>query len=123
MNNERYNQIIDEVYEKYLVNFTPQECPPHLDVQPEYYRPMTKEQFVKIIKLKGSSRFTKDWGLLIEERELEAVERMEYYGKHYMKENETKSYDELLKVDYDGLNIPKREVYIKYNNETIEVYE
>ena len=63
------------------------------------------------------------YGFQVYTRELSTVERMEYYGKHYMKENVAKSYDELLKVDYDGLNIPTRAVSIKYNNETIKVYE
>ena len=41
-------------------------------------------------------------------RELSLVERMEYYGKHFMKETESKTYDELLKINYDELNIPTR---------------
>lgn len=114
MDKERYNQIIDDAYKNYI-KWDNEHSKTHL------YEPYTQEQFIN--ECKTDKEFSQKWGLLIEERELGAVERMEYYGKHYMKENETKSYDELLKVDYDGLNIPKRAVSIKYNNETIEVYE
>jgi thymidylate synthase len=41
-------------------------------------------------------------------RELRVEERIEYYGKHFMKETESKAFDELLKINYDELNVPKR---------------
>jgi thymidylate synthase len=55
------------------------------------------------------------WGFQVYTRELSTVERMEYYGKHYMKEGEAKSFDDLLKVDYVGLNIPTRAISLMYN--------
>jgi len=61
------------------------------------------------------------YGFQVYTRELSVVERMEYYGKHYMKENETKSYDELLKVDYVGLNIPTRAISLMYNARSQDV--
>ena len=61
------------------------------------------------------------YGFQVYTRELSEDERMEYYGKHYMKENETKSYDELLKVDYDGLNIPKRAISLMWNQRSVDV--
>jgi len=61
------------------------------------------------------------YGFQVYTRELSTVERMEYYGKHYMDENETKSYDELLKVDYDGLNIPTRAISIMFNMRSTDV--
>ena len=62
------------------------------------------------------------YGFQVYTRELSVVERMEYYGKHYMKENETKSYDELLKVDYDGLNIPKRAISLMWNQRSVDTF-
>ena len=50
MNKERYNQIIDEVYENYLNNFIVPICPPNLDVQPNFEEPLLKENFIKLIK-------------------------------------------------------------------------
>jgi len=47
------------------------------------------------------------YGFQVYTRELSVVERMEYYGKHYMKENETKSYDELL-----GFQVYTRELSV-----------
>jgi thymidylate synthase len=41
-------------------------------------------------------------------RELSVVERMEYYGKHFMEETESKTFDELCQIDYDKLNTPNR---------------
>jgi thymidylate synthase len=62
------------------------------------------------------------YGFQVYTRELSTVERMEYYGKHYMGENETKSYDELLKVDYDGLNIPTRTISLMWNQRSVDTF-
>jgi len=62
------------------------------------------------------------YGFQVYTRELKVVDRMEYYGKHYMKENETKSYDELLKVDYDGLNIPTRAISLMWNQRSVDTF-
>jgi len=101
MNNEQ-QELLYEVYGKALLElafdwlpYTPPNPP--LD---------TIESFIN--KCKTDPEFSEKWGLKIEERELSTVERMEYYGKHYMKEGETKSFDDLLKVDYVGLNIPTK---------------
>jgi thymidylate synthase len=39
-----------------------------------------------------------------------------------MDENETKSYDELLKVDYDGLNIPTRAISLMWNQRSVDTF-
>jgi thymidylate synthase len=62
------------------------------------------------------------YGFQVYTRELSVVERMEYYGKHYMKKNETKSYDELLKVNYDELNIPKRAISLMWNQRSVDTF-
>jgi thymidylate synthase len=62
------------------------------------------------------------YGFQVYTRELSVVERMEYYGKHYMKENETKSYDELLKVEYDKLNVPTRAISLMWNQRSVDTF-
>jgi thymidylate synthase len=62
------------------------------------------------------------YGFQVYTRELSVVERMEYYAKHYMKKNESKSYDELLKVDYDGLNIPTRAISLMWNQRSVDTF-
>ena len=61
------------------------------------------------------------YGFQLYTRELSTVERMEYYGKHY-KENETKSYDELLKVDYDAFNIPTRTISLMWSQRSCDLF-
>jgi len=61
------------------------------------------------------------YGFQVYTRELSTVERMEYYGKHY-KENETKSYDELLKVDYDAFNIPTRAISLMWSQRSCDLF-
>jgi len=61
------------------------------------------------------------YGFQLYTRELSTVERMEYYGKHY-KENETKSYDELLKVDYDAFNIPTRAISLMWSQRSCDLF-
>lgn len=76
-----------------------------------------------IYKIKTDDGFANTCGLKIEEKELGTVERMEYYGKHFMKETESKTFDELLKVNYEKLNIPTKQITLVYNNEKTYCYE
>jgi thymidylate synthase len=62
------------------------------------------------------------YGFQVYTRELNAIERMEYYGKHYMKETETKSFDELLQVDYDEYNVPKRAISLMWNQRSVDTF-
>jgi thymidylate synthase len=55
-------------------------------------------------------------------RELSVVERMEYYGKHFMKETESKTFDELPQIDYDKLNIPTRAISLMWNQRSVDVF-
>ena len=140
---EKYNQIIDEVYNSYVqhtvlgVNNGFDRIQGHLDnclveydgyyeyfTNPSFqygFRPHTQEEFIN--KCKTDTEFSEKWGLKIEERELSAIERMEYYGRQYMKEDEIMSVDELLKVDYEGLGIPTKLITVTYKENKIEVYE
>ena len=55
-----------DAYKNYLKNFVPPVCPPNLDVQPNFYEPMSKEMFIKSIQEKGArgDKFAKKWGEL-----------------------------------------------------------
>jgi hypothetical protein len=110
MTKERCNQIIDKAYNDYCDSFND-----------SIIEPNTKEVFID--KCKHSIEYSVKWGLKIEERVLSTIERMEYYGKHYMKEHESMSFDNLTKIDYDELNIPTKLFTITYNGETIESYD
>ena len=119
MNNERYNQIIDEVYENYLTYS-------HDVVQGEhriYGVWYSKECFVN--KCKTDQDFSERWGLKIEERELCLEERLDLAAKTY------KLFDPFDfgipgKVDHDEVDklypVAKRIITLEYNGEKIEVY-
>jgi hypothetical protein len=120
--NKEQEQIIDEVYENYLKKYEQDKTPGIVYyTDPLKYRPYTQEEFIN--KCKTDTEFSEKWGLKIEERELSAVERMEYYGKHFMKETDSKTFDELCQIDYDKLNIPTKLITVTYNGTKIESYE
>ena len=130
MNKERYNQIIDEVYETYNKEIIRQR-----EIQKEEVNRLrsqgkrvkvsliellSQEEFIN--KCKTDSEFSEKWGLKIEERELSLLERYELMKKldnwvsvHY-KEPKTMEY-------MDSQNIPTKLITLTYNNKTIESYE
>jgi hypothetical protein len=152
MNNERYNQIIDEVYKKYVKSFfigkLAENYEDNFDV---YYSdiimcqdflgwpqdaPISLEEFIN--KIKTDNEFSERWGLKIEERELSLGERLRIVN--YDKENFT-SIDEWIgwynnlpkEINYMGINytkettldtfeVPTKFITLTYNNETIENY-
>jgi thymidylate synthase len=61
------------------------------------------------------------YGFQVYTRELSVVERMEYYGKHFMKETESKNFDELSQIDYDKLNVPTRAISLMWNQRSVDV--
>ncbi len=61
------------------------------------------------------------YGFQVYTRELSTSERIEYYSKHYIKEDETMSFDDLLKVIYDKGNIPTRAISLMYNTRSQDV--
>jgi thymidylate synthase len=62
------------------------------------------------------------YGFQVYTRELSVVERMEYYGKHFMKETESKTFDELSQIDYDKLNIPTRAISLMFNMRSCDTF-
>jgi hypothetical protein len=101
MNKERYNQIIDEVYENYCKSFDAQS---EIESHSFDTDPMTKIMFVE--KIKNFDWFSEKWGLKIEERiVLEQVDQTNPTLK-----GSTALYSRKL-------------ITLTYNNETIESYE
>ena len=112
MSNERYNQIIGEVYENYCKSFDAQS---EIESHSFDTDPMTKIMFVE--KIKTDSEFSEKWGLKIEERELSLEERRKLakYDSEFVSPMTVES--------WDRNNIPTKLITITYNNETIESYE
>jgi hypothetical protein len=89
----------------------------------EFYRnslrPYPIEEFIN--KIKTDSEFSEKWGLRIEERELNRLERIQLGLKAGWK---PKGYIENFEhEDLDGWNIPTKLIALTYKNEKIESYE
>ena len=125
MNKEKYNQIIEEVYDNYRAKVKLSQIPTDL----------TKEEFVELCK--NDITFSVYWGLKLEERELSWEDRRDlltpnqYDGTElnkYSKEDCGFGYispftDKVIHYWLDLHNIPTKLITLTYNNETIESYE
>lgn len=116
MNKQRYNQIIDKVYNKYLTKYVGYDDVP------------SKELF--LFEIKNNTEFSEKWGLKIEERELSDVDRqklLEQKGSVYqgVLTSKVKNYKsskkifEVIKQTCDEFNIPTKLITLTYNNETV----
>jgi hypothetical protein len=123
-NKEKYNQIIDEIFEKYgASHWTPPENPdgPLLSDQLWSLEPMqhSKETFIQACKT--DKKFSARWGLKIEERELSLEERgkiLEEIHPLYYMEQQLGGEDILTRN-----NIPTKLITVTYNNEAVEIYK
>ena len=108
-------QIIDEVYNKYLTRYMGYEDVP------------SKELF--LFEIKTNNKFSEKWGLKIEERELSLEERSIIAGSnHYEVSQNIKMFvrvdeDHTLHKHLDDINIPTKLITITHNDKTIESYE
>ena len=110
MDKERYNQIIDEVYEKY-----------HQENKHVMYLTfLLKEEFIN--KIKTDTEFSEKWGLKIDERELSTQERNEWFQIHLNGNNPFMKSD-WKDFELDQQNIPTKLITLTYKNEKIEIYE
>jgi Fe-S cluster biosynthesis and repair protein YggX len=109
MNNEIYNQIVDEAYENYQLK-----QPKSFPAEPGSN--LSKEEFIS--KCKTDSEFSTKCGLKIEERELDMMERWQIAG---LTPNMTE-FDYCNKLCNDH-NVPTKFLTVTYNNEIIDVYE
>ena len=140
MDKEKYNQIIDEVYENYT-NYPLATIHDHrtnilyqnIDkgwcmlngrsmVSPHPTRYLTKEEFIN--KCKTDPEFSEKWGLKIEERELSLEERMVLCKEKWdYSWNRTINLEDIEWRMNNEWNIPTKLITLTYNNETIESYE
>ena len=141
MNNEKNNQIIDEVYENYT-NYPLATIHDHHTnilyqnrdkgwcmligrsiVSPHPTRHLTKEEFIN--KIKTDVEFANKWGLKIEERKLSLDERMEIWRERTKRLHIMLMWsgDKTQKDSLNEQNIPTKLITLTYNNEKIEVYE
>ena len=104
-------QIIDEVYNKYLTKYMGYDDIP------------SKELF--LFEIKNNPEFSERWGLKIEERELSLEERYNLIeeDKHTQFVNWQSLGTDRVKEVLDELNIPTKLITLTYNNEKIESYE
>ena len=133
MNKERYNQIIDEVYENFIdktkgLNLNLEINKDIIVVEGPIYhatpRLLSQEEFIN--KCKTDPEFSETWGLNIEERELTREERIDLYAKEYtpgVRNKYEKPFDDFIDAKLKTRNIPTKLITITYNNETIESYE
>ena len=103
-------QIIDEVYNKYLTRYMGYEDVP------------SKELF--LFEVKNNPEFSEKWGLKIEERELRLEERHQL-ALPIWKEKYGPLADMMVPTNVDNtpFKIPTKLITLTYNNETIESYD
>ena len=119
MSKEKYNQIMMEAYRQYSEKSAR-----------KLFKSNTYQEFID--KCKTDSKFSENWGLKIEERELSLEERGELFRKTYPGKSvddfaptgmEVQSIRHQLDTRYENANIPTKLITLTYNNETIESYE
>ena len=125
MSKERYNQIIDEVYGKYAdSHFIPPSNPKGKLLSDQLFRviPMehSKESFIN--KIKTDAKFSKKWGLKIEERVLSLEERKTIYENEYTESMEVPN-NHWLNSKLTTRNIPTKLITMTYKDTKIESYE
>ena len=122
---EKFNQIIDEVYRKYAdSHFIPPSNPKGKLLSEQLFSviPMehSKESFIN--KCKIDSKFSKKWGIQIEERELSLEERKTIYENEYTESMEVPN-NHWLNSKLTTRNIPTKLITLTYKNNKIESYE
>jgi hypothetical protein len=120
MNKEKYNQIIDEAYSNYRKTILNEffENTKELRKWAAVEGPggYNRKEFIN--KCKTDPEFSETWGLKIEERELDMMERWAIADL-------TPNMEEFDFANYmcDKHNVPTKLITLTYNNETIESYE
>jgi hypothetical protein len=129
MSKERYNQIIDEIYNLYAGLISLSNCvalnPQAISEEwaPDITEEMSKEDFIKKIKIdkKFTEEFAESLGIefKIEERELSWEERLQWVMKNVDIELETLY---IVEEAYKE-STPTKLITLTYQNEKIEVYD
>ena len=121
--NKEQQELLDEVYENYLNEWTFEKYPNDgsvYNVDPIKVKEHTKPQFE--YRCKTDDEFSEKWGLTIEERKLNTDERNKWFqinlnGNNPLMKSDWKDYE------LDQQNIPTKRIIITYNDKTIESYE
>ena len=110
MNKERFYQIIDEVYNKYLTKYVGYDDVP------------SKELF--LFEIKNNTEFSERWGLKIEERMLSLEERHQL-ALPIWKEKYGPLADMMVSTNVDNtpFKIPTKLITLDYKQEKIYYYE
>ena len=129
MNNEKYQQIIDEVWKcfsnvrKSMLMLKPPASENKLREYIEWYEQITtKEEFIN--KCKTDPEFSEKWELKIEERELSLEERHKL-ALPIWKEKYGSLVDMMIPTNVDNTpyKIPTKLITITYNDIKTEIYE
>jgi hypothetical protein len=114
MSKERFDQVIDEVYQNYAETH---ENEPFIMINE---MGLSREEFIKMAT--NNYEFGFLFGIRINKRELSEKERIIFAGYDY--ENGGGIGWNMIRetVDMDN-SIPRKLITLTYNNETIEVYE
>jgi hypothetical protein len=130
MNNEKYNQIIDEAYENYCSKCNEDEWMKEIKLDLPFpnksYGLYAQEEFIN--KCKTDSKFSERWGLKIEERKLSQHERVKLLQEAWKNNGIVPEHEEVstLWVEYNNLmtkyNIPTKLITVTYKKEKIEIY-
>jgi len=127
--NKQQQELLDEAYEKYAdSHFKPPSNPKGKLLSDQLFSVVpienSKESFINTCKT--NPKFSKKWGLKIEERELSVIERI------VIAENSTEiipGFDSHFDTDedvhkvLDTWNTPTKLITITYNDKTITSYE
>jgi hypothetical protein len=115
MSKERFDQVIDEVYQNYAETH---ENEPFIMINE---MGLSREEFIKMAT--NNYEFGFLFGIRINERELSLEERERLYREHCIEHFWALKLNETNEAHYERANIPTKLITLTYNNETIEVYE
>ena len=112
-----YNEIIDEVYDKYDKLFDSYYPP----FSAPYPKRLTKEELVEEIKNGGKVIQEYELGVKIWELELSDKDRIELMGGKIQEKYPVLVEQQIYHCD--KFNIPTKQYRLKYKNETVSYYE
>jgi len=115
----RFNEIIDMVYNKYDKLFDSYYPP----FSAPYPKRLTKEELIEEIKNGGEVIQEYELGVKIVERELSIEERLDLASKTYSVFDPFDFYEVSHKEIDELYPVPSKDIIIEYKNETVSYYE
>ena len=134
--NKEQQELLDEVYENYLNEWTFEKYPNDgsvYNVDPIKVKEHTKPQFE--YRCKTDDEFSEKWGLTIKERELSWEERRdlltpEQYDGTILENGQRTGFgyispftDKVIHYWMNLHNIPTKQITLTYNDQTLKSYE